>query len=94
MSRRDLVITLMPSEVQVRRVELPPMTPDDARLAVERNIGRYFLDASEPMTIGMERVRGSRTAWIVAAAPTRVVDAAWKAAGDAPVSRVVPAHAA
>lgn len=94
--REPGVLVLLPPVAQVRRIELPRMSADDARMAIERNVARYFPDAAEPMTVAVQPVRGSRTSWIVAIAPTAVVTAAYEetAKGGVALGAVVPAQAA
>lgn len=90
MSSRATV--LMPPNAQVRVIELPRMSAGDAGKVIERNVTKYFPDASGAMTVAVARLRGSRTAWIVTAVPAPVLSQAYaaNAGGDA----VVPAQAA
>lgn len=92
MNRR--IAVLMPPDVQVRRIELPRMSAGDARRVVERNVAKYFPDATGPMCIAVERVRGSHTAWIAAAVPAAALACAYQSGGaDAEVDAAIPAQA-
>jgi Tfp pilus assembly protein PilN len=91
--RVALYVALMPPLVTVRRIDLPRMTAGDARRAVSRNVGRYFTDAREPLTIAVRQALG---AWIVAGAPAAIVRELYERAEAFgwDVAAIVPAHAA
>lgn len=93
-----LVVALMPPLTEVRRLDLPPLKPEELQQLLSRNAGRYFLTAREPQFIGTTSIRrASRNgpAPIVgASASARLVNAIYAAARDAgwDVEGVVPAE--
>jgi hypothetical protein len=93
-----LAIALMPPLTEVRRLDLPPLKPEELQQLLSRNAGRYFLTAREPQFVGTTMTRrASRNgpAPIVgASASARLVNAIYAAAREAGwiVEGVVPAE--
>jgi hypothetical protein len=92
-------VALLPPLVQLRGIELPPVTDEEAQRVLARNAGRYFIGVREPQAVAVVRARRRfRRAGSVmaAAASARLVNAVLAAARSAGwrVSVVAPAHAA
>lgn len=94
-----LAIALLPPLVQVRPVQLPPLSLDEARHVLRRNAARYFVAVREPQVVGLTPVSTRTTETpplMAAAAPARLVEAVYAAAEAAgwEVRTVVPAQTA
>jgi len=89
LKRATVSIALVPPLVQVRHLSLPPLSPDERRRVIARDVGRYFVDVREPQVVGSD-------AFFAAAAPAALIDAieAGVAAVGWTLASVVPAHAA
>jgi hypothetical protein len=94
-----LHLALMPPLVDLRRIELPRLRPDEVGAVLCRDARRYFPAGRGSQAIAVE-MRGpagaGRVAALAAAAPEALVDGLWEAARRAGWDRVriVPAHAA
>lgn len=94
-----LHLALMPPLVDLRRIELPRLRPDEVLAVLRRDARRYFPAGRGPQAVAVE-MRGpagaGRVAALAAAAPECLVDALWEAARRAGWTRVrvVPAHGA
>lgn len=96
-----LRVALLPPLAEVRTVDLPPVSDDDARRLLARAAPRHFVDAREPIAVGLvpaasSRHAGIRPARIAAAVSLRLLRAVYAAARDAgaEVEVVLPAQAA
>ncbi len=99
----DLAVALLPPFVEVRRLELPPLSEGELLQLLARNGARYFLGARGPQVVGVTvparraRREGPGPAPVLAAsAPARIVNALHSAALEAgwTVSSVGPAESA
>jgi hypothetical protein len=94
-----MAIALMPPLTEVRRLDLPPIKPEQARQLLSRNAGRYFLTAREPQFVGITGGRNGprRSGPVVgAAAAARIVNAIYAAASASgwTVEGIAPAEIA
>jgi len=82
-------VALLPPLVDLRRIALPPLQPDEYRRVIARDVSRYFLGSREPQVIG------SDAPW-AAAAPVQLIEAieAAAAGGGWSLDCIVPAHVA
>lgn len=94
-----LHLALLPPLVDLRRIELPRLRPDEVNAVLRRDARRYFPGGRGPQAVAVE-MRGpagaGRVAALAAAAPEALVEAIWEAGRRAGWDRVriVPAHAA
>jgi hypothetical protein len=92
-----LTVALMPPLTEVRRIELPPVSRDQAQQLLSRNAARYFVTAREPQVVGTANgkrpTRAGPSPILGAAASARLVGAIHAAAHQAGwvVDAVVPA---
>lgn len=74
-----LAISLMPPFTEVRRLELPPLKPDELQRVLARNASRYFVSGKTPQIVGAsetgKRVRGAPTSVVAAATSARLIGA-------------------
>jgi hypothetical protein len=92
-----LTIALLPSLVQLRRIELPSMRPLERRRVVSRQAARYLPGVREPQTANAEPLaRTTPAPHLMAAAPTRLIEAVVRAAEQSgwQIATIVPAYAA
>ena len=98
-ARGSLAVALLPPLVEVRLFDLPPMRDAEMRQLLTRNTARYFMGVRAPALVGTivpERVRGTSSGAVGAAANARVVAAIHAAARDAGwmVQSISPAEGA
>ncbi len=99
-SRRvSVAIAILPPLVRVRRLELPRMSQEDARLAVATNVHSYFIGLGESPVCGAtirERRRGRNRLVVAFAADSAPIDNLTIALNSVgwTIQRIVPAHAA
>lgn len=93
-------VAILPPLAQVKRIELPRMSDDDRRLAVQTNVNRYFVDiGGAPLcaVAALRRsVRASSVPFLAAATSASLVDdliVAFAKEGFV-IERIVPAHVA
>lgn len=93
--RISLHVALLPPLVQVRVLDLPPMSEADAVRVLARNPGRYFPDVREPQTIAVHKAPNGQ-GWLSASTPASVVTAIHHVARSNgwDVGAIVPAYAA
>jgi hypothetical protein len=96
-------VVLLPPLVQVRWIELPPLSEAEARRVLARDAARYFFDAREPQIVAVARDatgrRGARNRArsgrvVAAASPAHLVEALYAAVGGAGgrITTILPAH--
>lgn len=94
-----LAVALLSPLVEVRRLEVPPLSEADLLLLLSRGGGRYFMGARGAQVVGVlvphDRGRGARSV-LAAAAPARALEALHDAAQAVgwTVSVVTPAEGA
>ncbi len=90
---KTIAIAVLPPVARLRRIDLPAMSADDARLVIARSASRHFLFVEEPVVCGVERA-GAGTV-IAGAVSATFLDALASGAQGAGlvIERVVPAHA-
>jgi hypothetical protein len=96
-AHRPLAIALLPSLVQVRRLELPKLQGDKLRLFLGRNAARYFPMVRETHSAnGVLLDNGSPAPYLAASVATRVIDAIVRAVYDASwtLATITPAEGA
>ena len=47
-----VTVALLPPLVELRRISLPRLQPDEHRRVIARDVGRYFMGAREPQIVG------------------------------------------
>jgi hypothetical protein len=82
-ARVSASIALLLPLVQLRRITLPSLTPDERRRVLSRDAGRWFVGARESFTVDALPVSGARGEIIAAAIPSRYANAIGRAAGTA-----------
>jgi hypothetical protein len=97
-ARVSVAVAILPPLARLRRIELPPMTDDDRRLAVSRTAERYFLGLPESVVCAVERRKGEGAAvpFLAAAVSSSFVNDLLQAVGELGwvIDRFVPAHSA
>lgn len=90
-------VSLLPSLVRFRRLELPPLRSAELQRVLTRDAARYFSGVREPHVADARRVGlGSRGSVIAAAAPVRVIEAIVRSLTDSgwEIDSLVAAHSA
>ena len=95
-----LVVSLLPPLTEVRRLDLPPLRPDELQRTLARDASRYFVQARGPQIVGVSlpsrRPRRAPVPVVAAAAPARLIAAIRNAAQQAGwiVDSIAPAETA
>ena len=79
--RRRLFVALMPTLAQLRLIELPGVTEEEAARVVRRDPSRFFPTRGEPLVVEVEATgRRAHSPFVVAVAPRQLVEAIGSAA--------------
>jgi len=95
-----LAVSLLAPLIEVRRLDLPPLKPDEVQQVLSRNAGRYFVNARGPQLVGaapaVRRGRGAPVPVVAAAASARLVAALHAAATESgwSIESITPAEGA
>ncbi|HWH50465.1 MAG TPA: PilN domain-containing protein [Gemmatimonadaceae bacterium] len=95
-----LAVSLMSPLIEVRRLDLPPVRPDELQQLLARNAARYFVNARGPQVVGaaptVRRGRGAPVPVVAAAASARLVAAIHAAASESgwTIESITPAEGA
>jgi hypothetical protein len=84
-----VTVALLPPLVDLRRISLPPLQPDEHRRVIARDVARYFLGTREPQIVGSD----APFAAVAAAQLIDAIEAAVAGVGWV-LDAVVPAHVA
>ncbi|MFI5230534.1 MAG: PilN domain-containing protein [Gemmatimonadales bacterium] len=99
-SEGRLAVSLLPPLTEVRRLDLPPLRPNELQQLLARNASRYFVNPRGPQIVGaaptVRRGRGAPVPVVAASASARLVAAIHAAAEQAgwTVESMMPAEGA
>lgn len=87
MARARVSVALMPPLIDLRRVTLPPLRPEERRRVLERDVARYFVGAREAQVVASDGA-------IAAAAPVQLIETIEAAVAESGWSlrAILPAH--
>jgi hypothetical protein len=84
-----VTVAVLPPLVELRRVVLPRLTPDEQRRIIARDVARYFVDARDAQVIGTDAPFAAAVpAQLIAAIESAVAHVGWT------LRAIIPAHAA
>jgi hypothetical protein len=95
-----LAVSLLSPLIEVRRLDLPPLRPDELQQLLSRNAARYFVNARGSQVVGaaptIRRGRSSPAPVVAAATSARLVAALHAAAGESgwTIESIAPAEGA
>ncbi|MGH7622844.1 MAG: hypothetical protein ACREMU_10930, partial [Gemmatimonadaceae bacterium] len=95
-----LAISLLSPLIEVRRLDLPPLRPDELQQLLSRNAARYFANARGPQLVGaaptVRRGRGAPVPIVAAATSARLAAAIHAAARESgwTIESIAPAEGA
>ena len=84
-----VTVALLPPLVDLRRISLPPLQPDEHRRVIARDMARYFMGAHDPQIVASD-------APFAALAPAQLIDALETAVAGVGwvLDAIIPAHVA
>jgi len=84
-----VTVAVLPPLIELRRVALPRLTPEEQRRIIARDVARYFVDARDAHVIGTDApFAAAAPAKLVAAIESAVAHVGWS------LRAIIPAHAA